>query len=279
VNEERNGGASPRPDEIDTEELEQLNTPGQLSTPRATGRRSQRMAARRRARERRQLLMLVVAGLLLALLTCERIGSSAGRGTEETLLLISHPSGTGVSASSVTLLVVGPQEHASVLFLPVSMVMELPGFGLNRLATAYRYGGAPLVETTVESLLGIDVDHTSALEDPGLPGLFRRIDGLQIDLPRPLVTQPVEELAFIARQESAFRTLLSALKDRRTRAAALAESASQLGVEPDWLGKLFARLADAAADGRVVYTLLPVHMPDGRGSYQVDENALRTVMQ
>ncbi|MGH8906040.1 MAG: hypothetical protein ACRD0K_05910 [Egibacteraceae bacterium] len=270
---------SARSDEIDTDELEQQRA------PRAAGRRAQRLAARRRALKRRRWLLLGAVGLLILVFSmCGRGGPTSASGDLQTLLLISHPPRAGAPASSVTLLAAGPQGSASVLFLPVGTLIELPGRGLDRLAMAYRHGGAPMVETAVENLLGIEIDHTSALSDPGLPGLLGRTGGLQIDLPQPLVEQPVDELTTVARQELVFRTLLSALKDRRARAATLAESAPQLGADADWLGELFAQLADAAADGRVAYTLLPVKAPSGQGLstgglYQVDEVALSAMVR
>jgi len=205
-------------------------------------------------------------------------GSAASDDTQ-TLLLIGRPPGVGVPATSLTLLAGTADGGATVLFLPVGTVMELPGLGQDRLAMAYRYGGAALVEATIENTMRIDVDHTSVLEDSGLPGLVRGVEQARIDLPEPLVQQGEPELASLARSESVFRALLASLEDRHTREAVIEGGAPRLGIDPVWVASLFARLAEASTDKRVHFTLLPVRPLANQESYELQREAVRTLVE
>ncbi|MGH8933313.1 MAG: LCP family protein [Egibacteraceae bacterium] len=248
--------------------------------PRTAGRRARRMAARRRSRRRRQLGTVVAASLLVVTLWAQDRGAPSVSDPGQTLLLVSRPPGSGVPASSVTLLAVGATDgEATVLFLPVGTLMELPGLGLDRLAMAYQYGGASLVEATVENAFGIDVDYTSVLEDPGLPGLLGRTGKLQLELPEPLATPGESELAVLARAELAFRAVLEALEEKGIRDGVIADGAPYLGIDPEWVASLFSRLAEASADKRVSFTLLPVQKQGDEGAYQLERDGLTTLVQ
>ncbi len=248
--------------------------------PRTAGRRARRLAARRRSRRRRQLGTVAAASLLVVTLWVADRGASSASDPGQTLLLVSRPPGSGVPASSVTLLAAGVTDgDATVLFLPVGTLMELPGLGLDRLAMAYQYGGASLVEATVENAIGIDIDHTSVLEDPGLPGLLEGEGRLRRELPETGARQGESELAVLARSELAFRAVLEALEDEGIREGVIAGGAGELGIDPEWVAGLFSRLAEASADKRVSFTLLPVQRPGDEGAYQLEREGLTTLVQ
>ncbi len=283
---------------------------------RAPGRRQARLLRERRERRRRlrrRLLLaggvvLVVAGLVAAgvLLWPDGTGGGsaseapedgpvAGVGEQETLLLV-RTEGPGRPASGFTLLAVSP-DRADVVFVPASTLVELPGFGLDRLALAQQYGGTTLSAAGLENLLGIEVDAVAAVDREGLATLLQEVGGFEVDVAQRLVARADDgtgEVAFepgrqylngarladywaftergdteldtFPRQQAVLTGLFAVLQDDGARAA-FVDRADQVldgDVDRDDLAAFVDGLAAASAAEAVRFHLLPVE-PFGAG--------------
>ncbi|MGI8874633.1 MAG: LCP family protein [Egibacteraceae bacterium] len=289
-----------------------------------------RRERRRRWRNRVLLAVLLllfaasgaVGGAVLALRTAAPAVAARGAappaasaGDQDTLLLVRQP-GDGEPVSGATLLAAGPDDdQALIVFLPVGTLVELPGFGLDRLGLAGRYGGPGLVQAAVENTLGIAVDHVAAVSEEGLGALLGRFGGLELDIPQRLTTrqsdgtatvrfeagsqrldgerlaeywsftEPGEdEFASFARQQQVLRRLLEAATDPQVREA-LVDGAGVLDTtaEPAWIAELVARLSGAEVDEGARFTLLPVEAFGGQGqngsaTFRVREDDTRALV-
>ena len=277
--------------------------------------RLERLEARRRRRRRvlvtAVVVLAVAAGVALAL---PRLGGAGGgepvagptaspppRPDQRTLLLVRAPQEPG-AAKGVTLFAAGPEPDTGVvLFLPVGTLMDVPGHGLDRLGAAHQYGGAALVQATVENTLGITVDHAATVGDAGLAALLGRVGSVELEVPERLVRRDADgspslrfaqgvqhldgprlveylsfrmseqdELSSFSRQEQVWDGVFGALaaEDGPERLEELAgDGAPQLDTTADaqWLTALFADLAGASAAGSLTQAGLPVQPFGGAG--------------
>ncbi|NOX28502.1 MAG: LCP family protein [Actinobacteria bacterium] len=92
-------------------------------------------------------------------------------------------SGSPVSLAAASLTDDG---DSSMVFMPVSMLVEVPGFGLDTIVAAGEYGGVDLAALAVENLLTIDFDHTIVLTSADMTELVRSFDPLLVENPRRL---------------------------------------------------------------------------------------------
>ena len=285
-------------------------------------------AGRKARRERRRRRRRVAFGTVVVLAILAALGVAASRvlldrpvaeqprpvttstipvAEQETLLLVRHAGEQG-PAQGITLLATGPAESFGMaLFVPVGTLAEIPGFGLERLGQAHQYGGPPLVEASVESLLGIDVDHVAAVSNSALGALLERSGGLELELEERLVARAPDgsadvrfetgrqfldgprlaelwrfrergepELATFARQQLIWEALLDAAADEDVAAAVFGDGVPQLATEsgPKRITGLFEGLVRARAADGLSFSLLPVQPFGGDGderTYRLDE--------
>lgn len=242
--------------------------------------------------------------------TDEPAATPADAATQDTLLLVRAP-GDGGPANGVTLLAAGPGEDATVVFLPVGTLVDVPGFGLERLGLAYRYDGAALVQASVENALGVQVDHVASVTDADLAALLEHTGGLRIDVAKALVrrdddgaarvrfepgshvldgsrlaeywafrSRGEEELASLPRQQQVLDGLLAEAEADPDLLDRLFDDDTPLesSADADWLHELFATLAEAREHDRLTFTLLPVE-PFGRhgedsATYRLSDEAV-----
>jgi hypothetical protein len=231
-----------------------------------------------------------------AAITAPPVASSqAVAGRQDTLLLVVAEEGRAPSSLTV---VAGPAEdgRATVLFIPTGTLVEIPGFGTERVGAALGFGGGELVLASIENALGIDVDHHVTVTPELLGDFLGRAGGLSVDVGARLVersssgaarvvfdggTQPLDgaraaeywtfmsgdedEFDSLGRQQQIWSALSSALSsDETLRDRMLADGAPQLA--PDGLAEeqrmfvadLFADLAAARESGELGFDLLPV---------------------
>jgi polyisoprenyl-teichoic acid--peptidoglycan teichoic acid transferase len=195
--------------------------------------------------------------------------------------------------------------EATVVLVASGVVADIPGHGLLPLRQAYTFGAGPLLELSVDNLLGTDLDGAVGLSRQGWSALFSRVGGLTIDVPGQLVQtapdgtrsvrfQPGEQfldgprlaeyLTFRETDETELQRfprvqrVLEALFDHLASdpahlEAVFADGAPMLGTnDPDGLRALFADIADARVAGRLQVRTLPV-TPVGSG----DDAAYRIV--
>ena len=291
------------------------------------GRRARRERTRRR---RIRLLITLAAAAALALvafsvlryLDTRRDGAEVRaavpvtRSTvpatlpQETLLFVRYDDTTR-RAQTITLLAKGvTRQQNLIVFLPVGTFTEIPGHGLERLSHAHQFGGAALVEASVENLLGVDIDSTAALSEQSLVAFLDRTGGLEMQLEERLLRrndagagevrfQPglqyldgarlaelwsfresdETEVATFARQQQVWEALLTATADERVAEALVGEGAPQLATdaEPADVRALMTGLAAAHERDELTFTVLPIEPfggGEGGGTYQAKDSGV-----
>ena len=176
--------------------------------PRRADVTSTRRTAQQRRRRRRLLTWLaslagvvVVAGLVVMLaeplglrdsdptavgtdVALPGVGADDGQST--VLLVTFDETDAEQVATRVVLLGDNGEDGATVVFIPTTTVAEVPGHGPLQLGTAHALGSTPLLELTVDNLLGIDSDAAVGVSRQAWAQFFARLGGLEIDVPTSL---------------------------------------------------------------------------------------------
>ena len=320
--------APPTDDDV-AEELEDDEELGH----RVAERRQRRRRRRRRAMVRVGVLLSVVAAVVAAVLVVpwDRLrretpqpAPTAARTEvvaapqQDTMLLIRTPADDRAPALGLTLLAAqeGSRE-ASVIFIPEGTIVDVPGFGQDRLGLAHQYGGPALVEASLENLLGVDIDHTAAVSNSGLAAFLARTGGLDIELEEQLVSRTAagaarvrfepgaqfldgerlvelwefrqrgeSELDTFPRQQLVWGELLAAAADEQVVEALTADGAPQLQTSANnkFLAGMLTRMAQAQDAGTLNYTLLPVtpfgaRDETGASTYRPDPEGVTRLIQ
>ncbi len=123
---------------------------------------------------------------ILLMGTDTRVGQEAGR--TDAMILVHLDSQTG---------------RVSLLSLPRDLWVDIPGFGKNKINTAYPIGerrlgagyGPALAKETVGNLVGVPVHHFVLINFEGFKTVIDRIGGIAIDVPRAIddPNYPVDE--------------------------------------------------------------------------------------
>ena len=71
-------------------------------------------------------------------------------------------------------------DRASLLSIPRDTRVRIYGYGYDKINAAYAYGGEPLTETTVEDLIGIDIDHYVIINVRSFVKIIDAIGGVDI---------------------------------------------------------------------------------------------------
>lgn len=284
--------------------------------PDGTGRRASRRAYLRRRRRLRRLA--VVVGIVVVAIGVRYVpwealrpappvaapsegqsqsASPAPAVEQDTLLLIRTQTDEGPAVGITLLAVSAEADGTAVIFVPHGTLVDIPGFGLDRLGLAQQYGGTALVEASMENLLGIDIDHSAQVSDSGLSALLARTGGLDLEVDERLVARSEDgsaqvrfepgaqfldgqrlvefwsfqergesELDTFPRQQQVWGQLLRAASEPAVVEALIADGAPQLETSADraFLKSLLTRMAAAATEGTMDYTLVPV-VPFGAG--------------
>jgi len=95
------------------------------------------------------------------------------KGTKEPGAATSGPS----RSDSIQLMRVGGG-HGSKLSIPRDTVVDIPGYGLNKVNAAYAFGGAALSIRTLRSYLGIEINHVIVVNFDKFPDLIDSMGGI-----------------------------------------------------------------------------------------------------
>lgn len=96
-------------------------------------------------------------------------------------------------------------DRANVLSLPRDLWVEIPGYGWDKLGSAYTLGsgsdgpgGAALVKDTLKANLGIEITHYAAVTLEGFQSAVDKVGGVWIDVPFPLLDNefPAEDYKY-----------------------------------------------------------------------------------
>ena len=74
------------------------------------------------------------------------------------------------------------KDKAALLSIPRDTRVKIKGHGYDKINAAFAYGGEKLSESTVESLLGIDIDHYLIVNTNSFVRLIDAIGGIDIDV-------------------------------------------------------------------------------------------------
>ncbi|WP_244963280.1 LCP family protein [Actinomyces trachealis] len=173
--------------------------------PPAIPRRRPAPGRRRRQRHPFRLIALLLALLLVLVgvrvatlwskvnnsLHREDVLSGAPNTPGDTWLIVgsdSRADGTlndnteGARSDSIMVLHKAENGTAALVSLPRDTYVEIPGYGANKINTAYSYGGGALLVQTVEGLTGLTIDHYTEVGMGGVVSLVDAVGGVKVCL-------------------------------------------------------------------------------------------------
>jgi hypothetical protein len=102
--------------------------------------------------------------------------------TSATTALLVHTDGSGAT-TGFTITSLHSDGGSRVVLIPSSVMVEIPGYGLDTLINAGRFGGVDLSRLAVENLLTVEFDHVLELTPAALSELTRSFSPLLVDNP------------------------------------------------------------------------------------------------
>src|ERR1700690_4210760 len=84
----------------------------------------------------------------------------------------------GPSRSDTMMLIRTGGGHSARLSIPRDTLVDIPGHGYAKINAAYYYGGAALAIRTVESFLGVKVNHVVLINFTNFPQLVNAMGGV-----------------------------------------------------------------------------------------------------
>jgi LCP family protein required for cell wall assembly len=124
--------------------------------------------------------------------------------TKQDGLLLSHPSTVlllgrdhentdqrvGLNHSdSIMILRTDPSRHRLVyLSIPRDLRVPIPGYGDDRINTAFPRGGAALAVRTIENFTGLRINHVMIVDFRSFTHLIDNIGGIDINVPEPILS-------------------------------------------------------------------------------------------
>lgn len=103
----------------------------------------------------------------------------------------------GQRSDSILLLHSADNGRSAMVSLPRDTYVQIDGYGANKLNTAFAFGGAPLLVSTVENLTGITVDHYVEVGMGGVVSIVDAVGGINLCLDYD-VDDELSELTWIA---------------------------------------------------------------------------------
>jgi LCP family protein required for cell wall assembly len=113
-------------------------------------------------------------------------GSEPDRFTVLLLGADTRPAETGYRMPTDTIMLLTidtQQQHAGMLSVPRDLYVDIPGFGLDRINTAYVEGGGALAMETIKRNLGVSVDRYILVQFDAFTTIVDEIGGVDIYVP------------------------------------------------------------------------------------------------
>jgi LCP family protein required for cell wall assembly len=117
----------------------------------------------------------------------------AWQGTDRVTVLVmgvdTRPSEYGYRTRTDTMMVISVipgLNVGSILSIPRDLYVEVPGHGLERINSAYVYGGSDLAIETIQYNLGIRIDHYAVVEFQAFTTLVDEIGGIDLYVPKTI---------------------------------------------------------------------------------------------
>lgn len=179
---------------------------GRSQVPRRSRRRRKAKAPGCLAILATLLVLTLVGGLLLdarmsriQAMPVDRVANTSGTNW----LLVGSDSRTGLSerdverlgtggdigstrTDTVMLLHIPRSGQATLVSLPRDSYVEIPGYGYDKLNSAFAYGGAPLLVQTVEQATGLRVHRYAEIGMGGLANVVDAVGGVEICVAEPI---------------------------------------------------------------------------------------------
>jgi hypothetical protein len=111
---------------------------------------------------------------------------SAGNDAITTTLLFGTREQDGSRAAAVWLALASydsRRERGALVYIPAHTAAEIPGRGLHGVGDALATGGVPLLLSSTENLMGIDIDRYVELSDSDARVLFNAIGPISVEVP------------------------------------------------------------------------------------------------
>lgn len=90
-------------------------------------------------------------------------------------------------ADTIMLLHINPQQQkAALLSIPRDTLVEIPGYGEDKINAAYSYGGEELMIQTVSKLLDAVINHYITIDFEGFVKLIDEMGGVDVEIDRPI---------------------------------------------------------------------------------------------
>lgn len=83
-------------------------------------------------------------------------------------------------------------ERVELLSIPRDTRVEIPGYGLNKINAACRYGGPELTARVVSDLIGLKVEKYALVRWEGFINIVDTLGGVDVDVPRNMYYDPQE---------------------------------------------------------------------------------------
>ncbi len=111
-------------------------------------------------------------------------------------LLIGNDGRDGVAGkrSDVMVLVHVPEDRHNVTLVhfPRDLYVPIPGKGKNKLNAAYAFGGAPLLVSTMQNMLGVKIDHVAMTGFDGFQRMTDAVGGVDVQVEEASTSEGVE---------------------------------------------------------------------------------------
>ena len=96
-------------------------------------------------------------------------------------------------SDSLMLVRTDPSTHRiTYLSIPRDLRVEIPGYGSSKINAANQVGGPALTLATVRALTGVPIDHVVVVDFQGFRKLIDAIGGIEITVPRPILSNPFD---------------------------------------------------------------------------------------
>ncbi len=93
--------------------------------------------------------------------------------------------GSGGRSDTIIIVHVDPEkDFLSLLSIPRDLRVDVPGHGMNKINTAYTYGGPALVIRTIKSVFGLKLDHYMEIDFNAFKELTDTLGGVYVDVDR-----------------------------------------------------------------------------------------------
>ncbi len=93
--------------------------------------------------------------------------------------------GKGGRSDTIILVHIDPtNDYLSMLSIPRDLRVKIPGHGYNKINAAYAYGGAALLIRTIQSSLGIELQHYAETDFTGFKTITDALGGVYMDVDR-----------------------------------------------------------------------------------------------